>query len=112
LLYFERYVHNHMTKIFSMRQEDRALGYFSPVPTNRDRLEDAKSNLRRVSVIGFQDRLDDLMDQLRTQFGWRIAPVEDQKVSEPVDVSDAFRTRIATDNALDVELYEFARNLS
>jgi len=27
----------------------------------------------------------------------------------PVDVTDSFRARIAADNALDVELYEFAR---
>ena len=29
----------------------------------------------------------------------------------PSEVSDAFRTQIARDNELDVELYEFAREL-
>jgi hypothetical protein len=108
-LYFERFAHNHMTKVFAMRLDDAPLAYFSPIQIDRDRLEAAKENLQRIDVLGFQDRLGEMTDELRVRFGWRIDQVTDQKVSEPVAVSDGLRARIARDNALDVEFYEFAR---
>lgn len=111
-LYYKRFVHNHMTKVFSMQLEDGPLAFFSPVPVNRQRLLDAKQNLERIDLIGFQDSLSDLIDEVRSRFGWRIEPVEDQKVSRGVEVSESFRERIALDNALDIELYQFARELT
>lgn len=47
--------------------------------------------------------------RLTRRFGWNLGPNETVNVSSPLEVSDAFRDLIAEENALDVKLYEFAR---
>jgi len=110
-LYFKRFVHNHQTKVFSLTPDDEPLAFFKPIAVDNERLELAKQNLRRVHVVGFQDRLDEFLAVLHQRFEWRIDAVADQKVGDPVDVSTSFRARIAEDNAIDLEFYRFARQL-
>ena len=58
-LYFERFVHNHMTKVFSLTPEDRADSYFRIVPIDEQRLDAAKQNLERVAALGVQEQFGD-----------------------------------------------------
>jgi hypothetical protein len=61
--------------------------------------------------VGLQEHFEDFCDELTARFGWRLGAPERVNATAEVEVSDSLRTRIAEDNALDVELYEFAKRL-
>lgn len=91
---------------------DRLESIMDPIDIDDDRLETAKINLEKVDVVGLNDRYDELLAELEQRYGLQIDEVESQHVaSEPWEVSDALRQRIINDNAADIELYEFARDL-
>ena len=61
--------------------------------------------------MGFQEQFDDFCANSAVRFGWDLGEPEIVNASAPVEVSDSFRARIAEDNALDIELYGFAKQL-
>ena len=75
------------------------------------RLERAKERLAGIDAIGLQERFEDFCDELTARFGWDLGEPERVNTTEPVEVSEGFRARIAEDNAFDLELYEFAQGL-
>ena len=83
----------------------------TPVELDRGHLERAKEALAGIDAVGLQERFDDFFDWLVARFGWRLGEPETLNTTDPVDVPQSFRDRIAEDNALDVELYEFAEEL-
>jgi hypothetical protein len=108
---FEGLVHNHMVKMFSLRREEMTDGVLTPVDFTPEHLERAKENLARVDVVGDQATFEDFVAELIERFGWRLGDLTHVNRTAPVDVSDSFRARIAEDNALDVDLYAYARDL-
>ena len=109
--FFPSFIANHQAKLFAFTPADAPQSYMDTLEVDRGRLATAKRNLERVSVIGTQDRFDDLLAELDRRFGWTPATVEDQHVIGRDDVPDSFRRRIAEDNAADMEFYEHAREL-
>jgi hypothetical protein len=105
---------NHQTKIFSMRADDAADSYLDEVPVDAGRLQEAKANLETVDVVGLTERYADFLEDVAARFGWRVdaaardnaTPDHDQSPVDP----DLVR-RIEADNALDMQLYEHAREL-
>jgi hypothetical protein len=113
-LVFEPLVRNHVTKIFSMTVEDDPQTYMDVIDVDERRLERAKANLAEVEVIGLMERYDEFLDEAEARFGWQIvrgARKNATPESEIRPVDPALRRRIAEDCALDVELYEHAREL-
>lgn len=108
---FHGLVHNHMVKMFSLRAPEMVAGCMTRVDFTRGHLERAKEQLARVDVVGLQEDFESFCDELSAKFGWDLGPAEYANRTEPVDVAPAFAERIAHDNALDIELYEFARKL-
>jgi hypothetical protein len=109
---FERQVHNHMVKMFGLTAEEMTrTGMLTPIAFTRARLERAKENLAQVDVVGIQEDYAGFCDALTRRFGWNLGEPEHAGRTGDADASDALRTRIADDNALDVELYEYARKL-
>ncbi len=109
---FHGFVENHMTRMLSLTPAeiaDRAM--LTRVRMGRERLERAKEALARVDAVGLQERFEAFCDELSARFGWQLGEPEVVNASAPTEVSDAFRARIAEENALDVELYEFAKEL-
>jgi hypothetical protein len=112
---FDALIHDHQTKIFSMTTGDRPQSYRQSIDVDASRLELAKRNLAQVDVVGLMDSYDEFLDELAARFGWDIrhdirsneAPAE----VEPEPVSDALRARIQSDNAIDVEFFEYATRL-
>jgi hypothetical protein len=104
-------VHNHMVKMFSLTREEMTEGALTRVEFTRERLERAKSNLAGVDAVGLQEHFDEFCGALVRRFGWRFGHPERVNRTPHVPASGAFRTRIADDNALDIELYDFARQL-
>ncbi len=108
---FNSFVHNHMTKMLSLTPAEMTDGMLTPVELDRGHLERAKEALAGVDAVGLQERFDDFFDWLVARFGWRLGEPETLNTTDPVDVPQSFRDRIAEENALDVELYEFAKEL-
>lgn len=104
-----RLVHNHMVKMFSLTTDEMTGWMMTTVDFTPEHLERAKARLATVDVVGIQEDFDAFCGELESRFGWDLGEpvVANDTPHEPV--SDAFRARIAADNALDVELYEFAR---
>jgi hypothetical protein len=58
-----------------------------------------------------QERFPELCAELQETFGWHFGEPPRHLETEPEPVDDALRLRIAEENALDVELYQFALQL-
>ena len=108
---FHGFAHNHMTKMLSLTPAEMVDGMLTRVDLDRDRLERAKEALTGIDAIGLQERFEDYCDELAARFGWRLGEPETVNTSAPVEVPESFRARIAEDNACDIELYEFAKQL-
>jgi len=112
---FDALIHDHQTKIFSMTVADHPQSYRQTIHVDAARLALAKENLARVDVVGLMDGYDDFLDELATRFGWTIRhdirSNEAPSGGEPQPVSDALRARIVEDNAIDIEFYEYAKQL-
>jgi hypothetical protein len=108
---FHGLIHNHMVKMLSLTVDEMRGGALTPVAFSPERLARAKATLRAIDVVGVLDRFEDFCDQLQDRYGFRLgAPVVVNRTARtPVD--EAFRERIARDNAQDVELYQMARGL-
>ena len=105
-------IHNHMVKMLSITPEEMTDGALSVVDFEPAHLERAKRSLvERIDVWGVQEHFEELCDELARRFGWNLGEPRHANRTMPVEVSDDFRERIATDNALDVELYQFALHL-
>jgi hypothetical protein len=110
-LRFHGLAHNHMVKMFSLTPDEMTAGMVTQVEFTAERLARAKARLASVDALGFQERFDEFCHELASRFGWKLGPKQHAMRGEPMEVSDAFRARIAEDNAMDIELYEFAQRL-
>jgi hypothetical protein len=108
---FQGLANNNMTKMLSLTPEEMSASIFTRLDLNRDHLERAKEALAGIDAVGLQERFEDFCDLLAARFGWRLGEPEVVNTTAPVEVPESLRTRIAEDNALDVELYEFAKQL-
>jgi hypothetical protein len=108
---FHGLVHNHMVKMFSLTPSEMTDGVLTRVDFSRDRLERAKQRLATVDVVGLQEGLENFCEELTERFGWRLGDPVHTNRTDATDASEAFRSRIAEDNAMDIELYDFARRL-
>jgi hypothetical protein len=108
---FHGLVHNHMVKMFSLTAEEMTDGALTRVEFTPPRLEQAKARLTTVDAVGLQERFDEFCEGLVRRFGWRFGAPERVNRTDPVPVAGSFRARIVADNAMDIELYEFARQL-
>lgn len=105
-------IHNHMVKMLSITPDEMTDGALSVVDFDRTHLERAQRNLvERIDVWGVQESFEDLCDELTRRFGWNLGEPRFANRTKPFEVTDDFRERIARDNALDVELYEYALRL-
>ena len=94
---------------------ERAIAAAEPSTVDAPRFEVAKAQLARIDVIGFSEQYDEFIDELRRRFGWWPSGIDTKGKAnlsrEAWEASAALRRRIAADNAFDVQLYEYARQL-
>jgi len=94
---------------------ERAIVPVKASMVDEQRFEVAKQQLATVDVIGFSERYDEFIDELRRRYGWWPSGLNTNsranESSEVWDVPAAFRKRIAADNAFDVELCNFAQQI-
>jgi hypothetical protein len=102
---------NNMTKMLSLTPAEMSASLSTRIEMNRDHLERATEALAGIDAVGLQERFEDFCDLLAARFGWSLGEPEVVNTTGPVEVPESLRARIAEDNALDVELYEFAKQL-
>lgn len=110
----EPLVLNHQTKIFSMRASDQPDSYMDVIHVDEARLALAKENLANVDIVGLTERYDDFLDQVEARFGWAVereAVANATPADDDAPISDELRRQIIEDNAIDLELYEYAKQL-
>ncbi len=112
------FFHNHMVKLFSLTADEVAesaaldrWAVLKVVDLTPQRLADAKANVERLDVLGLQDRLEEFSAELTARFGWDLGAPLHANRTPAEDAPFALRQRIAADNALDVELWEHAREV-
>jgi Sulfotransferase family len=106
---FEHMIQNHMVRTLSLSPTEMLAhdGVLTPVPYTADRLERAKQGLVGLDLFGLQDRFGDFCDELAERYGLDLGADRHSNTTRPVEVPDGFAERIAEDNALDMELYEY-----
>jgi hypothetical protein len=110
--WFPTVMHNHQSKIFSMRDSDPLESYLDVIDVDDGRLTSACENLERVDVLGLTHRHGEFVDEMHRRYGWSFADVKNRRVAkEPWEASDALRKRIADDNAADIAFYEYGCRL-
>ena len=82
------------------------------IQVDEKRLAIAKENLSSVEVVGVTEHYDRFLRQLVDRYGWTIHSIAHRHAGEQDEISPEFRQRIAHDNLFDMELYEYARELS
>ncbi len=108
---FSVIIQNHMVKMFGMRREEMTSGMLTHLRFDRGHLERACEQLATVDVVGLQEHFDDFCLDLEERFGWDLGKKVYANVTEPAAAPDSLIERIRTDNALDFELYDYARSL-
>jgi hypothetical protein len=108
---FHGLIHNHMTKMLSLSPEEMDSGALTRVEFTPTRLARAKERLAGVDVVGLQEDFESFWGELAGRFGWTLGDHAPQPQRPPPGLSPELRERILADNALDIELYEFARRL-
>jgi hypothetical protein len=112
---FRFFVENHQTKVFSLVGSDNEQAINCGLTLDDERFERARKNLARVDLLGLTEGFDAFALAARDRYGWWPEGVDLETrtnvSTEDWDVAPAFRDRIAADNAYDVALYEYARNL-
>jgi hypothetical protein len=99
-----------MVKMLAITPEEMTNGALTFIDFTDGHLETAKRNLsERVALFGLQERFDTFCEDLADRLGMRIDERVHAQQTELEEVSDEFRARIARDNNLDVQLYEYAR---
>ncbi len=111
---FHGMIENNMVKMFSLTPDEMQAGDglmthvrdFGP-----DRVAAAKAGLAGIDVLGLDTEFPSFVDELSTRFGWALGEPMHANRTEPDDVGESFRRRIAADNAADVELFAYALEL-
>jgi hypothetical protein len=102
---------NNMTKMLSLTPGEMSASLFTPMELDRDHLERAEEALDGIDAVGLQEDFEDFCDRLAARFGWDLGEPVVANATAPAEAPESLRARIAEDNALDVELYEFAKQL-
>lgn len=110
---FEAMIQNHMTRMLSLAPDEMGPGdgVLAAVPYTPERLALAKEALAGLPVFGLQHRLDELCEELGRRYGLETGAPLRSNTTEPGDVEQSLLDRIVEDNALDVELYDYACRL-
>jgi hypothetical protein len=96
------------------RQGNRQVRMLSAIPSGdlgRDALETAKHNLERFLVVGLTERFEETFVLVRRALKLRVPFYATRLVGPPLEISDRAKELIREQNLLDLELYEFGRDL-
>jgi len=112
---FRFYVENHQTKVFGLGPDDNEDAINCGLTIDDARFSRAKQNLASVDVLGLTEAYGEFVDEIRSRFGWWPGGVDTNRREnasrEGWTAAPELRERIAADNAYDMQLYSYAREL-
>ncbi len=108
---FRPFIENHMVKMLSLRAEEMTNGMMTVIDLDRGGSGGRSGRSGRWTSSASRRTSRASPQRLQQRFGWELGPTVHGNVTKPCEVSDSFRARIAEDNQLDMELYEYARKL-
>jgi hypothetical protein len=110
---FDAMIHNHMVRMLSLAPEEMGPGdgVLTTVPYTRERLDQAKEALGALDLFGLQEHFDEFCDDLGRRYGLDVGTPLRINTTEPTEAPSGLADRIADDNALDMELYDYACRL-
>jgi hypothetical protein len=110
---FEQMIQNHMVRMLSLAPEEMGPGdgALTTVAYTPARLELAKEALAGIDLFGLQDRFEEFCTELSARFGLELGPPVKDNTTDEREVPAGLADRIAEDNALDMELYDYAVKL-
>ena len=82
------------------------------ISVDETRFEKACDNLRQTEVVGVTDEYEKFVRQLVDRYNWRVNDIPHRHAGGDGNISSELRRRIARDNEMDTQLYEFARSLA
>jgi len=94
-----------------------SFGQTGPLQLSEDDLETAKANIRGHFLVGITERFDESLIALKRSFGWKTGNIlyVKQKVAENRPSREAINPEtiklIEAHNELDIQLYEFAKQM-
>jgi hypothetical protein len=104
---------NLQTKVFAMRADDKLESFMDVVPIDEGRYRTACDHLDAVDVVGVLEGYGAFLERVEAATGIRCTVHHHRHGVPPGgDAPEAFRRRIAEDNAYDVALYEHAASLA
>jgi hypothetical protein len=106
-------VRNHMTRMLSLSRDELEAGdgVLGEVDDTPERLQRAKQALAGLDLFGLQPRFEELCTELARRYAVDLGSPMRSNATEPMPASRTLNERIARDNALDMELYDFATDL-
>lgn len=110
---FDAMIHNHMSRMLSLAPEEMGPGdgVLATVPYTRERLDRAKDALAALDLFGLQEHFDEFCEELGGRYGFDVGAPLRTNTTETTAAPPGLAERIADDNALDMELYEYACRL-
>jgi hypothetical protein len=110
---FNGLIRNHMVRMFSISADEMVPGdgVLSDVPDTRDRLERAKDAVAGLDAFGLQPRFEEFWCEFAARHALDVGEPVRSNTTDPDDAPEHLVERITRDNALDLELYEYAERL-
>ncbi len=107
---FHGLIHNHMVKMFALPYGPDLDTVMTHINFTDAHLETAKSNLKKVNIVGLQDDYDRFCKALEAKFDWDLGAAKFvNETKKTHSVSPQLIDRIKADNALDIRFYDFAK---
>jgi hypothetical protein len=110
---FNGLIRNHMVRMFSIGADEMAAGdgVLTDVADSKERLERAKEAVASLDGFGLQPRFEEFWHEFAPRHALQIGDPIRANATEPEEAPAALMQRIEEDNALDMELYDYAERL-
>jgi hypothetical protein len=107
-------IQSHMVRTLSLSPEEMQAhdGVLTPRRLHAGPAAAGQGGTRGLDIFGLQDRFEEFCDELSARYGLAVGEALRSNTTEPTDVPAGFADRIAEDNALDMELYDYACRLN
>jgi hypothetical protein len=110
--FHEQFIANLQTRHFAHEMSDELTSVFVPKRLTPGDIERAKQRVAGLEFIGILEDYEASISLLKRQLGLPITNVVNRRVPyDDCDVPADLPARIAEDNAIDMELYEFVKSL-
>jgi hypothetical protein len=110
---FNALIRNHMVRMFSIGAAEMAAGdgVLTDVADSTERLERAKAAVASLDGFGLQPCFEEFWDEFAARHALEVGEPVRANATEPEVAPATLIDRIAEDNALDMQLYDYAERL-